>query len=131
MNLGREYAIIANNEVYTTLRQNLKPKKIEKQNIRVISYHQDPTDVNYLSATVTWKPSDDMCYFYELIWHSLTDTMALPKVFEVHDVSYTYNFFLSLLKSSFISDKKRLLTHCKLIEDGGTLRYRYQDETSE
>lgn len=87
MNLDGEYAIIANNEVFSTLRQNLKPKKIERQNIRVISYQQDPTDVHHLSATTTWKPSDDMCYFYELIWHSLTDTMELPKVIEVNDVS--------------------------------------------
>lgn len=88
MNLDREYAIIANNEVFSTLRQNLKPRRIEKQNIRVISYQQDPTDVSRLSATVTWKPSDDMCYFYELIWHSLTDTMTQPKVVEVHDVRF-------------------------------------------
>ncbi|KAL5289354.1 tor family protein [Megaselia abdita] len=114
LNLDLEYAIIANNEVFSTIRQNLKPKKIEKQNIHVISYQQDPTNMSHLSATITWKPSDDMCYYYELLWYSTSDTMALPKVFEVHDIREVYSHTLNSLElgtSYAIGIRTKMVSH--------------------
>uniref|UniRef100_T1GRR5 Fibronectin type-III domain-containing protein n=1 Tax=Megaselia scalaris TaxID=36166 RepID=T1GRR5_MEGSC len=69
INKRLEYAIIANNE-----------------NIKVFGFKADSEDLEHITATVKWSPSDDMCYFYELIWHSETDTMSLPNVHQVNDL---------------------------------------------